>query len=241
MIEVNAKAYDSFNKYKEGLKKVNRFFIDPIFEKYFDRIIKDHEITIIKDETFYRARINNSDDNYAYSDKDINMPPYSVVQKDGRCNPNGIAYFYLANNVETTIPEVRPEICQRVSVGEFKLELEKRVLELNFSASISGNISDELDSMEIASFMGYLLLGFTQPVLGERKDLEYLPYQYFAEYCKRKGLDGIKYKSSTNRKSPNNFCFTMFNNNHFKFVKSSLYFIENIQYNAKKLSEGFSI
>lgn len=225
-----------FEKYKEYLKKVNRFFVDPIYEEYFDRIIRDHTIIVNEDEIFYRARINKFGDNHAYTKAEINMPPLSVMQNVGRVNPKGIAYFYLANNVETAISEVRPEISSRVTVGKFRLKNKKRVLEFKSSATISGNNNDKLDSCDISGFMGYLLLGFNRPVFEDNKDLEYLPYQYFAEYCKRRGLDGIKYNSSMNRRPSKNYCYSMFDNNDFCWITSDLYHINNLTYHFCQVS-----
>lgn len=226
-----------FEKYKEDLKKVNRFFVDSIYEEYFDRIIRDHTIIVNEDEIFYRARINKFGDNHAYTKAEINMPPLSVIQNVGRVNPKGIAYFYLANNVETAISEVRPEISSRVTVGKFRLKNKKRVLEFDSSASISGNICEKLNSSDISDFMGYLLLGFNRPVFGDNKDLEYLPYQYFAEYCKRRGLDGMKYISSMNGGPSKNYCYSMFNNNDFCWITSDLYHIKNVIYDFCKVPE----
>ena len=38
---------------------------------------------------------------------------------EGRVNPRGISYLYLATNLKTAVAEIRPWIDAKISVGEF--------------------------------------------------------------------------------------------------------------------------
>jgi hypothetical protein len=58
--------------------------------------------------------------------------------------------------------------------------------------------------------------------------MRYAPYQYFAEFCKMKELDGIKYRSSLMRKDEDNFNFIFFSDNLFKLESKELVKIKSL-------------
>ena len=57
----------------------------------------------LKEKKYFRARIS---DKKGFPKKYMGNPP-SLLTKSGRANPEGISYLYLANNIETTLFEVR--------------------------------------------------------------------------------------------------------------------------------------
>ena len=56
------------------------------------------------------------------------MKPLVNRAREGRANPKGIPYLYLATEQETAVAEVRPWIGSRVSIAVFLLSREVRVV-----------------------------------------------------------------------------------------------------------------
>jgi len=57
------------------------------------------------------------------------MVPIKGRSSEGRANPNGITYLYLANDKDTACAEVRPYKGAFVSVGVFKIKRELKVID----------------------------------------------------------------------------------------------------------------
>lgn len=59
------------------------------------------------------------------------MKPLRDKASEGRANPKGIPYLYLATTKEAPMSEVRPWIGSDISVGQFKL-----ISQLQFSGTV---------------------------------------------------------------------------------------------------------
>ncbi|NOR46010.1 MAG: RES domain-containing protein [Candidatus Delongbacteria bacterium] len=102
--------------FKEELKHENRFFPrnrpkDDHLEYLFKYLgVKEH-----KDKIFYRAR----KDTGSKHSKDLMKKPSSKKATNGRANPNGISYLYLASDVNTAISKIRPYKDETITISEF--------------------------------------------------------------------------------------------------------------------------
>lgn len=165
------------------------------------------------------------------------MPDPRKITSHGRANPFGINYMYLADNCDTVIAELKPSIEKYISVGEFCLEKSINVVEFNDMATCGGTIYDEIPSSFICNFMMYLLIGFSSPIDKNKKELEYLPFQYFAEYCKTKEIDGIKFLSSVmsqdNSKGEFNYNYVIFDDKNVLWKKTDVYKVTKITYTSE--------
>lgn len=227
-----------FFEFANELKKKNRFFINPIYLKVFDTIIKQCSYSIDTYKTLYRGRINSRNITDPYVGKDIGMPKPEVSTSHGRANPYGINYMYLSDNNDTVIAELRPNIGDIVSIGQFKLLKPKTVVKLGSSGSISGTINDEFDSLFISEFMMYLILSFSRPIDANNKEIEYLPSQYFSEYCKTKEFDGIMFLSSVmgqNINKNHNYNCVFFNDLDLIYKSTDVYIVNSLKYNSDKM------
>ena len=186
--------YEIYKRYCNSLKYCNRFFVDKEIHKFFDKIIENNTSIIPKNNILYRARINKEGDSTPFRDKDIGLPPQNILSL-GRVNPYGINYLYLATDAKTAISEVRPNINNYVTVGRFKAEKDIRVVVFSMSSYGGGPIGETPTAIETMRFAMYLSSEFRKPI-DSLKELEYLPMQYFSEYCKAKGIDGVKFLSS---------------------------------------------
>ncbi len=189
---------EKWHLFTEELKHKNRFIPKGAPEKeFFDSFGPLLGMTIEKGaQKFYRARIN--EENKHFKLKEMKKPPAKKVQ-NGRANPLGIPYLYVASTAETAIEEVRGHKGETVTVLEFNV---KRKLELFDLRDPKNTISpfDFLDEIEfIYAHMPYLaLLGneLSKPVIPMKANLEYLSSQYLCEMIKQIGYHGIVYKSA---------------------------------------------
>jgi len=190
MIDDELRQADKLIKnFKNEIKLNNRFFPHHDLYKIFDALINNYCKIIPKGTTLYRGRLNPFKIKKPFSVKEMGKPDSDIVTNN-RANPPGINYLYLADDVDTVIAELRPNKNCFITIAQFETQKEINIIEL----------SDALPSLEIDdktfSFGINLGIEFSKTVDTNRSLLEYLPTQYFAEYCKSKRLDGIKYLSS---------------------------------------------
>lgn len=183
---------------KSELEETNRFFPanapDP---EQFAAVIEYLVSTDVPQELF-RARLFKSEKNFELTD--LCAPPAEVVA-DGRANPIGIPYLYLASDVETAISEVRPSKGSRVAVAQFELAGDAPVfIDLsNPRGTISPftvgaeRIGELRASMDFLCALGAEL---SRPAAPHRASIDYLASQYLCELVKKIGYHGVVYKSS---------------------------------------------
>lgn len=217
----NAFWSDFSNKIKTG----NRFHVDEEFLHVFDRIIdnSDYVIALSKNTVLYRARIHTDekkDDSTPYESKQMGPPPRNK-QSSGRLNPVGINYLYLAREIETCIYEVKPYIGDYITVGTFETsKKETRIINLCDNQIF---IADDMLTSELAL---RICMEYSRPI-HPNSELDYLPTQFFSEYVKRKGYDGIQYSSSINKGGKN---VTLFKSEHAKCIETTSLRIDKVNY-----------
>ena len=122
------------------LEAENRFILIPRWEKFINAVLRTAEkrVQVLKREVILaRARIGVEeieDEKYDFLVDSKPLPPEemgappSLAAKDGRINPHGISYLYLANSVVTAIAEARPWVGADVSVGYFRLLRDQKLV-----------------------------------------------------------------------------------------------------------------
>ena len=147
--------------------------------------------------------------------------------------------MYLAGNPETAIAEVRANVNDYVSVATYETVKPLNLLYLDQATVIDYAEEDgEFRGLEIVSFISQLSFAFAAPVQ-KKAEVEYLPTQYFAEYCKRKGLDGIQYVSSARGfglygVGDTHFNYVLFDDTNVAFCEAYRYKVEKIEYRINK-------
>ncbi len=164
---------------------------------------------------FKRARI--VENNLEINEKEMASPPYYQA-KNNRMSAEGISAFYAtfeddvakeeALNSEKDLTGKKLVIADFVNLNELKcLDLTK-ILELNLPDWLDINKSSE---REVILFYRYLHKALSSPIKKsdtKNKNIEYVPTQIFAEYCKEVlKVDGIIYSSSVYQ---NGKCIVLF-------------------------------
>ena len=126
------------------------------------------------------------------------MKPLRDRAREGRANPKGITYLYLATTRETALAEVRPWIGSLISAGQFKTCRELRLVNCTTDGQgqriFIGREPSPLAREE--SVWADIDRGFAKPVDPSDDLADYAPTQVLAELFKAHNFDGIAYRSS---------------------------------------------
>jgi hypothetical protein len=225
---------EHWKKFRDELKHVNRFFPKSIpdtdhLEQLFSHLLL-HEGEYSKE--LYRARIN--DHTTPFDIKDMGKPPKDLIT-EGRANPVGIPYLYLASDSITAVTELRPPKGEIISVAKFLVEHPLKLADLrNPKKTISPFALSEDGLLQVYSDMAYLCsLGeeLTKPVVPRHARLEYLPSQYLCELIKMIGYDGVIYRSSVGDGDN----YAVFNDEKLEGIDVEQYEVTDTQIGVKKV------
>ena len=136
---------------------------------------------------FFRARIG---DYCGCQDTEMLAPPIRKASY-GRCNPEGISYLYLANQKETALSEVRPQIGDTVTIITCDVDISKV---FTFNVYLMEQYGIKAANDEVKCLL-LLILKDLQSVVTISNHLDYIPLQYIAEYIKSLGYHGFMYSS----------------------------------------------
>lgn len=218
------KLEEDWDGFSEEMKSHNRFFPSIQIElndlEYSLQYLEYLEHKIESKTIFFRSR--KLIENKKYPPSKMGIPPAEKA-RNGRANPVGIPYLYLASNLETAISEIRPSLKDKVTVGRFKLLERISIIDLR-NVSPFRFVEDE-DFEKLFSMIGYLnKLGtdLSKPVNPKGAELEYLPTQYLCEFIKSLGFDGVAYNSSL----ANGHNLAIFRERKLKCTRTELYEIE---------------
>lgn len=229
------KNVEQWENFRDELKHKNRFFpndapekshLEP-FGKYIGKILKKGS------QKFYRARINTSDKPFKMSA--MGKPDKKLVS-NGRANPVGIPYLYVASSIDTAIAEIRGHKGEVVTIVEYQMKSYLDLADLRDPKStISPFELNEENGLEmIYKNMPFLtLLGneLSKPIIPREANLEYLPSQYLCELLKHIGSHGIIYKSSIS--DGNNY--VIFKDKRLKAVNTYQYQIVDVTTESEEL------
>lgn len=224
--EVFVKEIKTKNRYHSKLVNFG------ILEKYCSFIRKKYKAG----ECFFRARISNE---FGFPVEEMSVPPVGT-SSEGRANARGITCLYIANDVDTTLHEVRAGVYDYVSVGTFQLKEDITIVDLRAITEISPFI-EGLDFVDYAvnkKFLETLNREMSRPLRRSDSTLDYVPTQYIVDFIKsiehdgKQEYDGIEYNSTTN---PGGFNLAVFNPELLQCISVDVYDIEKLQYSKRKL------
>ena len=126
------------------------------------------------------------------------MKPLRDSAREGRANPKGIPYLYVATDKETAMSEVRPWIGSIISTGCFVTTKELKLMDFSVEHGEKQYFffSEPSKEKKIRAVWSHIDDAFSRPVLESDSTADYAPTQVIAEFIKSKGYDGIVYKSA---------------------------------------------
>lgn len=109
----------------------------------------------------------------------------------GRNNIEGMSYFYAAEDAATACAEVKPVPKQLISLAEFEIQEDLRIVDFSSDCRIPGTLKEKCD-MSSAAFMTQVMSCFSVPVI---KEADYRVSQIIADHIRKLGVAGIAYRS----------------------------------------------
>lgn len=221
--EEDAKQYRIWKNFEHDCKYYNRFFDltsgkqggseDNILHgatgrtgmltSLYDTCFRDLQIIIPAGFECYRARVIDASlkRGVDYDLEEASIGPATIHNSEsGRMNPEGITYFYVAQDRDTALKESRLRGNDRVLIGRFAISRPLKVIDWT-KANIYEKAVDIFSQKYSPSMAVYqdFLRQFAIEVgkpneLG--RNIEYVATQLVAEFVRGKGYDGIKYDSS---------------------------------------------
>ncbi|NQU99493.1 MAG: RES family NAD+ phosphorylase [Parcubacteria group bacterium] len=229
----NYKDWEDFCSYIVG---ENRYILNNKYKKLIEEIItlaKKREHFLESGSIFWRARtskrprVNNEGKIISdqYTKEEMSFPPKEKA-KDGRANPAGISYLYLAETLQTAIAEVKPYIGDRITIASFNLNKKIKVVDIRKDAP---SLLEAMVTEDKASFSHVwfgIKMYFSLPVRPEETK-NYIPTQYIAELFKNNGYDGIIFDSVQKKDT---FNLVLFNPLNAQIIRMEKRTIEEIEY-----------
>ncbi|MFH1799119.1 MAG: RES domain-containing protein [Candidatus Omnitrophota bacterium] len=193
---------DEWGGFCTYLLKQNRYVLSKKWKRFIETVLftaKKREHLLKSGSVLCRARIGS--DEHEYEDDqgeyriDINpLPPPEIDAPlsgkaiEGRINPKGISYLYLANSIETAISEVRPWLKQEVTVGRFSLGKDVLLVDASqdkHSRYVLSERKIEEPSEKWEPFVWRdINQSFSIPVIFGEEHIHYVPTQYLSECFK---------------------------------------------------------
>jgi len=228
---------NSWEDFVTALKKQNRFHTNHINLKILERFCSYIRKPYKKGTVFFRGRISSS---AGLSTDKMGAPPYEKASA-GRANAPGIRCLYLANDVDTTIHEVRAEAFDFISVGKFELQEDIIVVDLKSIDKISPFLG-ELDYLEHAinkEHLNKINAEMGKALRRSDSTLDYVPTQYISDFIKsieyngQAEYAGLEYNSTMNT---DGFNLAIFYPDLFRCVDVKTYRIKDLLYQKEDLS-----
>lgn len=205
------KSWRSYWEFEHATKQRTRYVRDPETEAFLQAVRHTGEkrVQIIPADGFlWRAQLGcnweavceNKEHLYdipaPYSQE--RMKPLVGQATEGRANPKGIPFLYLASERDTALAEVRPWMGSLISVGQFRTLRQLRIVNCTtdregFNIYLEGEPSPEAREEAVWAHIDH---AFAVPVSRSDDVADYVPTQIIAELFKVSGFDGIAYRSS---------------------------------------------
>lgn len=166
------------------------------------------------------------------------MKPLSGRASEGRANPKGLPYLYLATNRDTALAEVRPWIGSFISVGQFKTLRELRLVNCTTEQkSLRFYFKEPSAEKREESVWADIDRAFAKPVSPSDDIADYVPTQIIAELFKADNFDGVAYRSSLG----DGHNVALFDLDMAELVSCFLFQVESISFEFKESANPYIV
>ena len=185
--------------------------------------------TIESGTMWYKARDHKNENEEPYDKKNIGMNKKGHAEI-GRCNKEGQSLFYLSDNIDTTIMEIKTKE-KYVSVGKWYTTASKRVADaINFMMTDSKSIFGGFESDYARYF--YMLMIENHFTKKEENGINIYPItSHVANILLELDLDGIRYRSVYNE----NVNIALVSDNDMEWKETTKYYSDNNFYTSTEI------
>lgn len=166
------------------------------------------------------------------------MKPLSSEAREGRVNPKGIPYLYLASNKETALSEVRPWQDSRITLAKFKTVKDLKIINCSKDRAQKVWYMGQTPSPKEKEEFIWTLINhaFSVPTTPSDSKADYCPTQILAEFFKCNKFDGVVYRSMLGSMDGTNI--SLFDLNSAEVIDVSLYAVKSLTYEFERRKEG---
>jgi len=244
------KSWRDYWNFSHIVKQKNRYIYGESIEKFLEVVVatsKSREVGIKKGAKLWRAQRGCAkrvvadhetggeyEENCPYPPE--RMKPIKGEASEGRVNPRGIPCLYLSKDRDTALSEVRPWLGALISVGQFKVLRNLKVIDCSKDLRNPCFYLNEPPPADREKCVwSDINQAFSEPVNPHDPVAEYVPTQIIAEVFKTKGFDGIVYKSSYGE----GLNIVLFDLDVAKMLKCSPYELKELKFNFSKCGNPY--
>lgn len=207
----NFPSWQSYQEFARRVRLESRYFRDPISTSFCETVIATsakRKRRLKAGTTLCRSQVGEYEGPATNSDLDNNDQPFALLPPrmtplknrafEGRANPKGIPYLYLATDTATAIAESRAGKSAAISVGNFRVTHDLVVVDCSVesSESLIHYFKEPSPKKRTAAVWHDIDRAFSTPVNRSDDAANYAPTQVLAELFKHNGFDGIVFRSS---------------------------------------------
>lgn len=243
------RSWRSYWDFQRATKYRTRYVHDPEVREFLESVLgtcRDRIETIPKASVLWRAQLGHSwspvyEDGEHIDDVPAPYPPKrmkppSSRASEGRANPKGIPYLYVATSRDTAMAEVRPWIGSFVSVAQFVTLRTLKVVNCTTDRrGIHIWFKEPPPKKREESVWRDIDRAFANPVSPSDDVADYVPTQIIAELFKSEGLDGVAYRSSLG--SGHNIA--LFDLEAAELMNCSLFEVKSIDFDFKEAANPY--
>lgn len=208
---------DAYRAFADSVKHDRRFIYDQRVNQFLDAVAETSSTrmeTLKAGSQLWRAQLGsqrNVLEKGTPEEMEVEIPyfeermkPLPSLVADGRANPRGIAYLYLADSETTAGSELRPWIGASISMSAFLLHRDLQIVDCTsdkkrwpfkgFNAEMTGTVPWEPEEYENVVW-GDIADAMSTPYDPEHVSLNYVPTQVISERLRHAGAGGIAYRS----------------------------------------------
>ena len=152
------------------------------------------------------------------------MLPESRFVGEGRTNPRGVAFLYLATNTDTAIAEMRPFPGDFLTLAQVRTDASQTLVDFR-----SKTFSTDFDLCGDKAVWRSMDIAMSRPTTRSDSSTAYIPTQIIAEYLLQQGFDGLVFRSGL--EDGTNVCL---------FAPQTATVMHTVLYRAERVSVQFS-
>lgn len=170
------------------------------------------------------------------------MKPLPDRASEGRANSKGIPVLYLATHQATAVSEVRPWVGAYVSVAAMELQRELQIVnctEDDQRIRVYGDNGPMDPAKRALEVWRDIDRAFARPFDPSDQTIAgYAPTQIIAEFFRRRGLDGVAYRSAMGGKGHN---VALFDPTTAEIVRCDLLQVKAVAYSTVEVNNPYYV
>lgn len=248
---VEFKTYQAFQVFRQHVLRESRYVLDETAQLFLRSVLATSEgrrREFPKGRNFWRAQQGHGWQTIYQDDDEFDVPgphtqermrPRPNAATEGRANPKGIPYLYVATDKETAMAEMRSSVGDYVSVGQFKTLKPLTLLDCSIGHSSGINLYfDEPDVEEREKAVwNDIDRAFSEPITVSDSSADYAPTQIISELFLREGFDGVAYKSNLGK----GFNLSLFNINAADIINCFLFRVKSVEYTFDEAANPYFV